>query len=344
MPDWDALTRGWVERGLLKAEHRQQVLEELEGQPVAGSELPVGPVITLLVAGATWLLTGALVTALMLLLVQDPGGYLMSAVIGGPGALALVLGGAMLSSPRVQPLARGFLAAAPPLLTMGTLILAFSALESIEPDSALGLLYQLAILPGLGCLVGAFFEDSRSWATTSALSAALAGLVALQMGPWSELLSLLAGIVSLLAVGALSALARMMPGRAATLQVAIPSLVLYLGVALSMSMMLMGPLWKALGTDWGWGVEKSLLVLLAAVVLVGFGAFSRSPFTLVPALLLVGAATVALAGAVGSWIGGTLALGAVGGLFLAGAATLWVTRGTGLRGSGVQAEGPGGTR
>jgi hypothetical protein len=91
-------------------------------------------------------------------------------------------------------------------------------------------------------------------------------------------------------------------------------------------------------------VEKSLLVLLAAVVLVGFGAFSRSPFTLVPALLLVGAATVALAGAVGSWIGGTLALGAVGGLFLAGAATLWVTRGTGLRGSGVQAEGPGGTR
>jgi hypothetical protein len=230
----------------------------------------------------------------------------------------------MLSSPRLLPLARGFLAAAPPLLTLGTVILLFSLLERAE--GMVTLLFHLAVLPGLGCLLGSFAEGSRSWAATSALSAALAGLLALQMGPYSEAMSLLAGILALLLAGALSGLTRLLPARAPALQVSIPSLVLYLGVALSMSMMLMGPLWKALGTDWAWGVEKSLLVLLASVVLVAFGAFSRSPFTLVPALLLVGSSTVALAGAVGSWIGGTLALGAVGGLFLAGAATLWISR------------------
>jgi hypothetical protein len=333
MPEWDKITASWVERGWLQAEHRAAVLGELEELPREGAELPMGPVITLLVAGATWLLTGALVTALMLLFVQDPGGYLMSAVIGGPGALALVLGGAMLASPRLLPLSRGFLAAAPPLLTLGTLILAFSLLEGVAATSAVSLLYQLVVLPGLGCLVGAFVEGSRSWSTTSALSAALGGLVALQVGPYSEQLSLMLGLFALLLVGVLSFAARLLPQRAATLQVAIPSLVLYLAVNLSMSVMLMRPLWKALGTDWAWGVEKSLLVLLASVVLVGFGAFSRSPFTLVPALLLVGLSTVALAGAVGSWIGGTVALGAVGGLFLAGAATLWVLRAKGTGGT-----------
>ena len=40
----------------------------------------------------------------------------------------------------------------------------------------------------------------------------------------------------------------------------------------------------------------------------------------------IGGATVSLAGAVGSWAGGSLALGGLGGLFLVGSSVLWVIR------------------
>jgi hypothetical protein len=320
MQDLERVASGWVERGWVKPEHQADVLRELEGLRPERPELTLGPVITLLVTGAIWLLTGALVTAVMLSGLVRDSSVVFSVAVGGPGAVALVLGALMRPAGMVLPLARGLLAAAPPLLTLGLL----GMMEAAFGYHGESLIVYAALLPSLACLLGALVEGSRAWSATSALTAALTALLALQQGPWSEGLSLLASVGALLAAGGLSVLTRLLPQRATTLQVTAPSLVLFLASTLVMSEPQAPALWRAMGMEPL--VEKALLELGAGVVLVGFGAISRSPFTLVPALMLVCVATVVLASMVGSWVGGTLALGAMGGLFLAGAALLWVLR------------------
>lgn len=325
MADWEAITSGWVERGLVQPEHRAALLDELTQLEAARrpSELSLGPVVTLLVTGAIWLLTGAMVTAMVLLGLNDPRGFFVSAVVGAAGGLSLVLGGSMRSSRSVLPLSRGLLAAAPPLLSMA-LVIVLESMRAQLSGLPLLLIAHLAVLPGLVCLVGAWIEGSRSWASTSALAAACAAMAALSIAPRQSGFALVGALAALLVVAGLSGLSRLRPERAMVFQVAVPSVLLYLALATALSATLLGPLWSTLGVRSPWEVEKSLQLLVQAVALVGLGAWSRQAFTLVPAILLVGLATVSLAGAVGSWIGGTLALGAMGGLFLAGASVLWV--------------------
>jgi hypothetical protein len=314
VPDWDAITRGWVDEGLLDEAQREPILARLRATPPDAGGLPIGPIVTLLVAGAVWLLTGAVVT--LLLLVQLDEEELVGGVVSVCGVLALVLGGVMRAAPKLVPLARGFLAASPPLVTVGAV-----ANLSDTPVSA------LVVVPGLVGVAVALLDGSRSTAATASLSLTAGALAAIDAvrdeGLWATLVLL----PSLVAVAGAGFAARLVPARAAALEVLAPAGVLFLACDLAFTDVHFAPLWRlVLPNGHPFTLEKGLEGLLVGVVLVAAGALARSGWTLVPALALVAASTIAIATVFGSWIGGTVALALLGGAFLAGASVLWVLR------------------
>lgn len=323
MPDWDVVTRGWVDRGLVEEHKREALLDELLAMPQQGQSPPFGPVVTLLIACACWLIVGGLAAGLTSMYAAPPdAAYAIVALMGLSGVGLMLLGGALRAVPRLLPLARGLLTASPPLLSFGIFVYLDSQPLYVRKDGVF-----LLLLPPLLSLPVAFVEGSRSFSASSALTLAIAASLATSTSQPEHLYVAVAGIgLTLLAAAALSALTPLLPARSQAFQAAMPSAFLYLLVATLAMPSLFRPLWGSLGIYDVNQIEKSLLVLLEAVILIVFGAISRSGYTLVPAVLLIGGSTVSLAGAVGSWAGGALSLGGLGGLFLVGTSVLWVIR------------------
>lgn len=314
MPDWDAITRGWVDDGLLDEAQRAPILARLGALTPDRPGLPIGPIVTLLVAGATWLLTGALVTLLLLLAIDDEDA--VGGLVSTCGVVALLLGGLMRPATKLLPLARGFLAAAPPLVTVGAL--------PILGDSPVA---ALAMVPGLLGVAGALVEGSRATAATASLSLTAGALFALEETADDALWATIALVPAVAAVAAVALASRFVRARSQVLEVLVPAGILFVAVDVAITAVHLEPLWRTvLPNGHPYAIEKSLEALLIGGFFVVVGAFARSGFTLVPALALVAGATISLATVLGSWIGGTVALALLGGAFLAGANVLWVLR------------------
>lgn len=315
MRDWDQITRAFVDDGLVAEEHRAALAERLRGLPAEpAAALPYGPIVTLLVAGAIWLLTGACATVLVVLGADDR--TTIGALVSACGVTAFGLGGLLRLAPRLLPLARGGLAAAPPVLTTGAMLL-------LGGDPVMG----AAMVPGVVGAAVALAEGGRSTAATSALSAAVAALVwisELRRG-WDESAALAALGVAVVLVGVLAVASRRVPSRAQVLGVTIPAVLLFVLVDVFLTGTHLGPFWKGIRYQ-GWMLEKFLELLAAGGLAVLAGALGRSAWTLVPALGLVAVATVGVASTLGSWIGGTIALTLVGAAFLGLAVVMFAVR------------------
>ncbi|MEQ1506021.1 MAG: hypothetical protein ABMB14_27565, partial [Myxococcota bacterium] len=96
MTDWSAVTRAWVDEGLLREDQRAPILDRLTAlpPPTADPSLPIGPIVTLLLTGAIWLMTGSAI-ALLAFVGSGVDTGLTSAVLGLAGAASAVGGGAV---------------------------------------------------------------------------------------------------------------------------------------------------------------------------------------------------------------------------------------------------------
>jgi hypothetical protein len=316
--DWDALTRAWVAEGLVEASKRETLLERLTNLPVesaVSSGLPVGPIVTLLVAGATWMLVGAAVAIAALLHVDDS--TLLGLLLTGCAGATAILGGLLRLVPAAKPVARGLLAAAPPVGALGVAAFVGHAEE----------LDILTVIPGVAGIGIALLDGSRSQAATSSVSVGIAALGSVIALRHRELAATAALPAAVIAIAAVALLARFWKARSEVLEVLVPAGVLFVAGDVFVTGTHFGPIWHVLrGLDHPWWLEKSLELLATAGALVLAGAVARSGWTLVPAVMLVAVATISLASSVGSWIGGAIALVLVAGLFLFLAAGLWIAR------------------
>ena len=318
MTDWDAITRTWVEDGIIAEDQRDAVLGRLRAVPApsAASPLPLGPIVTALVAGAVWMLTGALMAFILLIDLQEVE-HLVSGVLIAAGCGSAVVGLAARPFPRLLAISRGFVAAAPPVVALGCVSLVTDA-----PWVA------VCILPALAGIAVAVLGGSRATAATSSLTLAWTVMLTMmslaQANIWANLLVPATGV----AIAVAAAASRLVEVRRGALGVLIPGLVMLMTASLFSTDVHFPPVWRSVGM----GSEAQLLekffeLLLVAGAVVLAGALARSPWALVPGLLLIGISTIGVASLVGSWLGGTIALVLVGGAFLVAAIGMVAVRG-----------------
>lgn len=310
---WEAETQAWVDDGLITDDQRPALLARLEQLPTPTSALASGPLMTVLMTPAAFLLIGAAVA--LMAAVLDPPKTAYDLLIGGASAILLVLGLVGRFLPSVKPLARGLLAAAVPTTT-------YTAL-SVLHDLDVGLLVFVGVVPPLVAWGAGWAENSRAITATSALMTIAATSYALAQASMNVLLVVVSALC-LASLGATTALRLVWPTRDQVLQVGSPATVFLGTIVLVFADTPVRDLLQSVGVREAWGIEKGLLVLAFGTVALGIGLAARSGWTLVPAVLAMSMATVWLAFTVGSFIGGAIALTLVSlGLF-AGAMGLWL--------------------
>lgn len=311
--DWAATTDAWVADGVIEADQRDGVLARLEALPEPSGALALGPLITVLVAPASFLLIGAVVATLAA--VVGPPKAVYDGLLGGYAALLITAGGVGRFVPSIRPVARGLLAAAVPLATGATL--------SVAEEVHLTGLALVGVLPALLGWAAGLAEGSRaltasaSAVTVVAMGFALFDLHGLALGP----------LVSLLCLGALvatTALRALWPSRDTVLQVGAPALVLLGTVLLVTCEAWFTPALHAVGVRDAWSLEKALAVLGYGTLVLGVGLVGRTGWILVPGVAAMAVATLWVAFTVGSFLGGALALAAVSVGLFGGAVLLWL--------------------
>ncbi len=310
--NWQAETDHWVADGLLEAEQQAAVLERLEALPT-GNGLALGPLMTVLVAPAAFLLIGSAVALLAALV--DPPKAAYDLLIGSSATVFVVVGGLLRFVPSVRPLARGVLAAAVPMATYVVMSLTYR-----QDPSVLTLLAALPALIGWG--VG-LLENSRAVAASGAVMTVVATVPAM-FAVESQVDNLAVLVACVLALAASAVLAQGLPTRATVLQVGNPAWVALAVAALTMTEAFAGPWLTSLGLHDVWSTEKGLLVLGFGTLALGIGLAGRSGWTLVPSIGCIAFSTVWIAFTFGSFLGGAIALALVSlGLFV-GAVMLWL--------------------
>lgn len=311
--DWDALTQGWVDEGLITADQRGPLADRLRALPTSPS-LPMGPLLTVLVAPAAFLMVGSMVAVLAALGLKEL--VLYDAVVGGSAALLTALGLALRFVPKVQPLARGLLAAAIPMATW---------VAGRLGDEVGGGVQLVVLIPPLVAWAGGVLENSRAVTATAATAFTLATwYVCAELHLRESMLAI--STLTVFGLFAANLLGRALPARATSLHVGAPALAL-LGVTLAVvGPSLVPDAWIAPGSR-GWELEKGLTVLIYGVATLAAGMVSRSAWSLVPGVMAIAASTIWIAFTYGDFLGGAIALAVVSVALFALAMVLWVRPG-----------------
>jgi len=311
--NWQEETEAWVDDGLIEADQRAALQERLESLPPPSSALPLGPLMTVLVAPASFLLLGSAVALMAALL--DPPKEAYDLLIGSAAVLMGAAGALGRFVPSVRPLARGLLAASVPMATWTTMSLTFET----EPE----LFAVVALVPAVVAWFVGWAENSRAITASGAVMIVVATCYATFR---VEAIGAGAGVAvaCLAAMAAASLLRWALPSRDMVLQVGNPALVFLGAVQISLGRGLFVDWLRAMGVQEAWAVERGLLVLAFGTLTLGIGLAGRSGWTLVPGVLCMALATVWIAFSWGSFIGGAIALALVSAGLFVGALALWL--------------------
>lgn len=293
--DWDGITNGWIEDGLITEAQRAPLVERLAQLPApptapspAPSGLAAGALVTVLVVAGTWVCVGAVVALMHAVARVDAVADWW--LLGVSGLVAFLAAVPFRASAATRPVARGLFAAGVPLGS--------AALFGLCDEAGATVLFPLLVAPPLIAWGIGVLEGSRAVVGAASVAAAAAAMVALATVRVAhvEVVGVIAAVVGL---GAAAIASRAVASRADAIVSGMPALVALGLIQVYLSTPMFKPVWAAVGASRWASMETGLVLMVFALAALVCGLIARSSAAVVPALLCVAVAVVDLAFRVG---------------------------------------------